>query len=50
MTRFVPNLDVPPTSQRKIRSQLGATPEHFVLYGGTALALTASGWLSATVW
>lgn len=34
-----PKIDTLPRSQRALWPQLGATPRHFVLYGGTALAL-----------
>lgn len=34
-----PKLDVLPSRQRLLWSQLGSTPRDFVLYGGTALAL-----------
>jgi hypothetical protein len=36
---FSPKLDVLPEPQRAVWSELKATPKHFVLYGGTALAL-----------
>jgi Nucleotidyl transferase AbiEii toxin, Type IV TA system len=36
---LTPNLSILPSSQRRIWNQLGATPNDFVLYGGTALAL-----------
>ncbi len=36
---FTPNLGILPTPQRKLWSELGATPRAFVLYGGTAIAL-----------
>ena len=39
MTRFIPKLDVLPPSQQLLWDRLEATPRHFVLYGGTALAL-----------
>ena len=39
MDDFVPRLDSLPTAQRRLWPELGATPEHFTLYGGTALAL-----------
>jgi hypothetical protein len=34
-----PKLDTLPGRQRLLWNELGATPRHFVLYGGTALAL-----------
>lgn len=36
---FTPNLGTLPASQRALWTELGATPEMFTLYGGTALAL-----------
>src|SRR3954453_14833736 len=36
---FAPNLDVLPGSQRALWPELADTPKHFVLYGGTAIAL-----------
>ena len=36
---FVPNLRTLPAAQRALWPELGATPETFTLYGGTALAL-----------
>lgn len=39
MVSFTPILDILPPAQRKLWEQLHATPEHFTLYGGTALAL-----------
>ena len=39
MREFSPNLDVLPDPQRRLWAELGATPEPFTLYGGTALAL-----------
>jgi nucleotidyltransferase AbiEii toxin of type IV toxin-antitoxin system len=36
---FTPNLSILPMPQKKLWSELGATPRAFVLYGGTALAL-----------
>ena len=38
-TRFNPRLDILPPSQQKLWSELGAVPQEFVLYGGTAIAL-----------
>ena len=39
MGTLTPNLNLLPESQRLIWPRLDATPKHFVLYGGTALAL-----------
>ena len=39
MPRFEPRLDVLPPAQRRLWNELGEVPEHFVLYGGTAIAL-----------
>ena len=36
---FHPKLEILPPSQRELWAELGETPRHFVLYGGTALAL-----------
>jgi hypothetical protein len=36
---FRPRLDVLPPAQRRLWDEFGSLPEHFVLYGGTALAL-----------
>ena len=36
---FEPRLDILPESQRKIWPQLDAVPSHFILYGGTGVAL-----------
>lgn len=36
---FRPRLDILPPAQRRLWNELGAVPGHFVLYGGTALAL-----------
>jgi hypothetical protein len=36
---FRPRLDVLPPAQRRLWDELGPLPGHFVLYGGTALAL-----------
>ncbi len=36
---FEPRLGVLPLSQRRIWNELASTPPHFVLYGGTAVAL-----------
>ena len=39
MPTFQPRLDILPASQRTLWPELDATPDHFTLYGGTALAL-----------
>lgn len=39
LTTFQPRLDILPAPQRALWPELAATPEHFTLYGGTALAL-----------
>jgi len=36
---FSPNLNILPESQQALWKELKATPKHFVLYGGTALAI-----------
>jgi hypothetical protein len=36
---FAPRLDVLPPPQRRLWSELAETPEGFILYGGTAIAL-----------
>src|SRR5579864_4690320 len=36
---FQPRLDILPPAQRSLWPELSATPDHFTLYGGTALAL-----------
>jgi len=36
---FTPKLAILPPAQRKLWDELSHTPKHFVLYGGTALAL-----------
>jgi hypothetical protein len=36
---FQPRLDILPAAQRALWSELDSTPDHFTLYGGTALAL-----------
>jgi hypothetical protein len=36
---FTPKLEILPRAQRRLWDELGQTPEEFVLYGGTALAL-----------
>jgi hypothetical protein len=38
-TRFIPNLDILPDTQRRLWPELGGTPGDFTLYGGTAIAL-----------
>src|SRR5215472_2048522 len=39
MPTFLPRLDILPLPQRTLWPELDATPDHFTLYGGTALAL-----------
>jgi hypothetical protein len=39
MPTFQPRLDILPAPQRALWAELDATPDHFTLYGGTALAL-----------
>ena len=39
MPTFQPRLDILPPPQRKLWPELDVTPDHFTLYGGTALAL-----------
>lgn len=39
MKEFAPRIDVLPPPQRRLWDELGATPEEFTLYGGTAIAL-----------
>ena len=39
MANFTPRLDILLPPQRKLWTELHATPAHFTLYGGTALAL-----------
>jgi hypothetical protein len=39
VAKLIPNLNVLPERQRHVWNLLGTTPRHFVLYGGTALAL-----------
>jgi hypothetical protein len=39
MKRFTPRLDTLPAAQLRLWQELGAVPDEFVLYGGTALAL-----------
>lgn len=36
---MIPRLEVLPPAQRRLWDELGGTPRHFTLYGGTALAL-----------
>ena len=36
---FVPRLDILPPAQQRLWPELAGTPDHFVLYGGTAIAL-----------
>jgi Nucleotidyl transferase AbiEii toxin, Type IV TA system len=36
---FTPRLDILPAAQRRLWSELADTPDHFTLYGGTAIAL-----------
>jgi len=38
-TSFVPRLDVLPAAQRRLWPELAKTPDDFMLYGGTAIAL-----------
>jgi hypothetical protein len=38
-TVFQPRLDILPSAQRALWTELDATPDHFTLYGGTARAL-----------
>jgi hypothetical protein len=39
MSPFEPKLSILPPPQRRLWDELAALPAHFVLYGGTALAL-----------
>ena len=39
MLRFEPRLDALPPAQRRLWRELSEVPDHFVLYGGTAIAL-----------
>jgi len=39
LSRFTPNLGALPAAQRRLWPELAAIPGHFVLYGGTAIAL-----------
>ncbi len=36
---FAPSLDILPPAQRRLWPELAQTPDHFTLYGGTAIAL-----------
>lgn len=47
MITFEPQLDVLPAPQRAFWPELALTPEHFTLYGGTALALRLGHRVSA---
>jgi hypothetical protein len=38
-----PRLDILPTEQQRLWPELSQVPEHFVLYGGTAVALRLGG-------
>jgi len=38
-TAFSPRLDILPAAQRRLWPELALTPDHFTLYGGTAIAL-----------
>jgi len=44
---FLPHLEILPAPQRKLWLELAGTPEHFTLYGGTALALRLGHRVSA---
>src|SRR5438034_8722944 len=39
MQRFAPRYEILPPPQQRLCAELGQVPKHFVLYGGTALAL-----------
>ena len=39
LRQFEPRIDILPPAQRRLWPELGQTPPHFTLYGGTALAL-----------
>lgn len=39
MESFTPHIEILPSPQKTLWEELYATPEHFTLYGGTALAL-----------
>ena len=47
MPVFTPNLTTLPPPQRQLWSELASTPETFMLYGGTALALRLGHRVSA---
>ena len=36
---FSPRLEILPTAQQRLWQELAQTPDHFILYGGTAIAL-----------
>jgi hypothetical protein len=36
---FSPHLDILPSAQKRLWHELSSTPDHFILYGGTAIAL-----------
>jgi hypothetical protein len=38
-----PRLDILPAEQQRLWPELSQVPEHFVLYGGTAVALRLAG-------
>jgi len=44
---FEPHLEILPAAQRALWPELAGTPEHFTLYGGTALALRIGHRVSA---
>lgn len=39
MQSFLPRLDILPEAQKRIWEELSSTPDNFILYGGTAIAL-----------
>ena len=43
MQKFLPRYEILPLPQRRLCSELGQVPKHFVLYVGTALALLDNG-------
>jgi hypothetical protein len=45
---FSPKLNILPASQRALWKELKAAPKHFVLYGGTGLALRLGHRFTAT--
>ena len=47
MALLTPILDILPAPQRRLWSELAAVPDHFTLYGGTALALRLGHRVSA---